>query len=124
MTDTLIEKLEQAEEGSRELSDEVLLACGWRKTRWVPTGEPAWFDPQGSNGSYLPHPTRSLDDCLRYAVPEGWWPEQLSWASDGSLVIATIWNRDPGDGYKSCDGDAANPALALCIAALKARAEG
>ena len=44
----LLFELERATEGSRELSDEMLLACG----KTIPLGKKR------------PHPTRSLDDAV------------------------------------------------------------
>ena len=82
MTD-LLSRLQQASEGSRELSDEMLLACGWK------IGEGSWFiDPSGSKflPDDRPDPTRSLDDAVAL-VPEGW----------NRKVIANCWGQKTDD---------------------------
>ena len=94
---TLIERLTAAKEGSRELSDEALLACGWL-----------------GDSTESQDPTRSIDDAVRWVVPEG--KNWIIW-SDGEAMIY-------GDERATESWQAATPALALCIAALKARELG
>lgn len=78
----LIAELESAKEGSRKLSDKVLLACGWRYEKvedgigfsGKPQQRDAWIDPTGvpwmrSVASNRPSPTESLDDAVAM-VPE------------------------------------------------------
>lgn len=129
MTDLtdLIARLEAASEGSMAIDCEIAEACGL-----VPEG----MEPMGGFGFTYPvkggfssavqyHPpafSRSLDAALSL-VPEGavWkvfsdWPGDLYWA----FVTTADWL--PGDReseYRS--GGRAAPALALCIAALRAR---
>lgn len=68
----LATRLEHAEEGSRELSNEVLKVLGWQ-----PHGrEPGmWLKPNSgkliSEAGSLPDPTRSVDECLKL-VQEEW----------------------------------------------------
>ena len=109
MTD-LIPKLEAAPEGSRELSDEVLLAFGWTHD-----GE-YWLDANNTNRCKFDaalDPTRSIDDIVAL-VPEGWFGEirfgKIAWA----------WLR-LGEGDLIRAYDIATPALALCIACLEAQ---
>lgn len=128
MTDlkSLIAELEQAKEGSRKLSDKVLLACGWttsddkdtRKRFWCsPEGEyyDWWDDPhaRSRDGPPLkrPSPTESLDAALTL-VPKGWMWEL---DSSGGAELNAGW----GKAFVLASGS--SPALALCIAALKAR---
>lgn len=68
---------EQATEGSRELSDTIMLAVGWRHEIVVmPTGRksfyPFWISPNDPTPSPIaPDPSRSLDDAMTL-MPEGW----------------------------------------------------
>lgn len=116
--DDLIARLEAATEGSDELDREIATACG---IAWSP-------DEDGNFGGYniLPRRckfSRSLDAALTL-VPEGW-----EWFIGG----ATFKHTD-GSGEAQLFGHeseerkdeaylivAKAPALALCIAALKAR---
>ena len=118
MTD-LIKDLETAPSGSRELSDRVLLACGWRRQRpmegavsWV------WFRPDGEkhNGK-SPDPTRNLQDAVDWVVPEG-----VEWR----VQMALGTKSQPEIGFAivgECGRTGSTPALALCIAALRAKEE-
>ena len=120
----LIAALERAEEGSRELSDEVLLALGWG-TRLEFTRE-VWVAPSGNSSKHRPHPTRNLQAAVDL-VPEGW-----GWAAaelDQGEPSAVLTNREPqlkpgtfdaNPDKKDFRSKAATPALALVIAILKA----
>lgn len=61
----LIEKLEKAKEGSRAMSDEVLVKFGWT-THLGWNDETNWVSPDGSehgdNADSRPDPTRNLQD--------------------------------------------------------------
>ena len=111
----LIAKLEAAKDGSWELGDEVLLACGWKTTaNFDPANpHPYWIRPDGVNvGINQPDPTTSLDAALTL-VPDSYQWSVTDWRVKAYAQIgATI-----------SSAEAAAPALALCIAALKARAE-
>ena len=118
----LIRDLEAATEGSRELSDRVLLACGWAVHK-ASELTPTWFvDPtgkrhihslsQGLRVGTLTDPTRSLDDALAL-VPED--DEHANWRQiiqSAFIIMQTVW---------------AEPytlklfILAVCIAVLKAQ---
>ena len=108
--ESLAHRCEQATGPDRELGKGVLKACGW--TEVIAFGH-SWLRPDGSPlmASSLPDPTASLDAALTL-VPEGWqWEVQgrgLALVHDGKKFI-----------HK---GRAATPALALCAAALRARA--
>ena len=113
----LITELEKAEEGTRALSDEVLLLSGWSVESQL-SGH-MWVTP---DGGYLerdldrPHPTGNLQDAVNL-VPEGEW-----WSLCVNLDDREICEAEVG----GCSGDnqglAATPALALCICILKAMA--
>ena len=67
--DELIAELEAATDGSRELSDAVLRACGWYIAALADgKSTPSWRRP---NSSYVPgarpDPTRSIYDALSLA---------------------------------------------------------
>lgn len=134
MTD-LLKRLEEAEAGSRELSDAVLLACGWTFYQggvqmaitgaggglvdvWTPPN-PTGESPRLYSGD-RPSPTQSLDDALGL-VPEGWivgnlgQKDSMGWHCELKKGYQTSYSGvEIGHNIKS-------PALALCIAVLKAR---
>lgn len=114
MTADLIAKLEAATEPSRELADEVLLACGWSYNQfngyWYPTkehmkhhAEPRYlFDRQ-------PNPLTSIDAALTLVLGG------MDWViGGGSKQGAACING-------GCVEVAATPAIAICVAILKAK---
>ena len=107
--DSLAKRLE-AGPGSRKLSDECLLAVGWPEYKIIP-----------GNVRYVqdrPDPSQNLQDAVTWMVPPGWeW--QLEWEidSDDESGVARV---EIGDPMRGLAGEAPTPALALCIAALKA----
>ena len=127
MTDlsSLIAKLEAATEGSRELSDEVLIACGWKRgvvgkpplqsAYWkTPDGQRmGWEDDLTSGGVERPDPTQSLDAALTLV------PSDCAWDVWGPVSGNAQLMRGSGEIIEAVAG---NAILALCIAALKARA--
>ncbi len=141
MTD-LIARLEAAPEGSRILDARIAVtACIDMPT---PMGDASPYlkmphkldecEPgtywlvQRSGMSLLtaPHYTTSLDAALTL-VPEGWRGKLLigDW-SDGQRPEqdrAALWNNDDGarESVFGVGSSAATPALALCIASLRAR---
>lgn len=67
----LIKRLWKAKRGSRELSDAMLLACGWEKRSLSTSGQlDVWFD--SNRGIWYddkrPSPTESVDDGLRLVM--------------------------------------------------------
>lgn len=112
----LIDALESAEAGSRVLSDAVLLALGWLQTRdpclvCEDHGVCLWLQPNGVYHDNGPSPTESVDDALSLA-PEGY-----------GAISANISERGPSSmriSHPYTFGNAATPALALCIAILRA----
>jgi hypothetical protein len=118
--EALIRKLEAAPDGSEELddaiADRVLTYVGDMQVVGTPLSQPTYRHPDGSVGTALRY-TRSLDAALTL-VPEGlfWRVTNFDERADGAF--AEVLNADrPG----VCRGAADTPALALCIAALKAR---
>lgn len=126
MTDVkaLIERLEQATEGSRELDGEIFRLV-------YPCQDPAHWHRFQDAWAHQDHEdaiayemanfyTTSLDAALTL-VPEGdeWVVSNHGQIGLENLAFAGVYGAAiPGS---SCDTNAASPALALCIAALKAR---
>lgn len=119
----LIKQLEEAEEGSVKLDECVLLAIGWRREwqDWFPPGEENRLVSQGA----LPQPTRSIDAALAL-VPDAW---QGIWVGEEWTGPHKTPERTKGiaslrrglHSYVVAEAEAKTPALALCIAALRAR---
>jgi hypothetical protein len=113
----LIEQLEKVSEGFSLLDKAIATACN---VPWSP-------DEDGNFGGYgiLPrrcHFTRSLDAALTL-VPEGY--SGNVFFGVGPLQIANVNCHVAGPGVDISEdhvGIAATPALALCVAALRARA--
>lgn len=130
---SLIERLEKATGPNASLGREVLLACGWRKTCVGHFHGPMyrWSSPDGKIGfdddRFHDHdPTNSLDAAMSL-VPEGYairdwmvWPGQ---PSELNLLETHLYKGERW--HKSSDrrwpAKGATPAIALCIASLKAR---
>lgn len=78
---SLADQLQSATEGSRELSDQVLLACGWRFDDTGDARSSCWRAPGGKGYDYWddphavtrheipkrPDPTRNLQDAVSLA---------------------------------------------------------
>ena len=114
----LIARLEQAEVGSRELDRAVALALGWAIKRW-PNGQGEdWRRIDGTlvlNTNF----STSLDAALTL-VPTGW--HWTVYDTDGlGRGYACAQVEPPEYSYEPISADAVTPALALCIACLRAR---
>ena len=127
MTD-LIARLEAAPEGSRELSDEVLLAVGWEHIDTGDVREEQWVSPGGMYFivSPRPDPTRSIDDALKWMVPEGWsvanlWQAFKSKPTNQPWWGAKLRRDEPYYFIPPSVLGRPTPALAITIAALKAK---
>lgn len=135
MTDlaSLIARLEAAEGPSRELDALIAVALDIR-AHWM-KGDPAPLIAErdgvvrlGKRGpGYEPcRFTASLDSALSL-VPEGprwWWTVNFVEGAYGA-IITHYKTDDPADGWLFHEhAEGAAPALALCLAALKARAQG
>jgi len=83
----------------------------------------------GLKADYAPHPYTASIDAALTLVPEGWAVERWQiWPGEPSTLdlletkrSGDQWVRDGWQG--KVDACAATPALALCAAALRARAE-
>lgn len=136
----LAAKVEAASGRDAALGEEVLLACGWRKSsRGYFLGQLfGWSSPDGKSHFDHDHfrrhdPTASVDAALSL-VPEGWhvsnfrqhW-RSLRWACDLAQLPSDNQIRayDNGGtfGVQSEGAEAATPALALTAACLKTRAQ-
>lgn len=117
----LIAKLEAATEGSVELDEGIAtVVYGPPEHAVLPGGQrsrmPLWRYPNGNlMGSLVPPYTTSLDAALTL-VPKGFDLE----ISTHPNVHAEIWVRTSE--HRDGEQRGATPALALTIAALKARA--
>ena len=117
--DELIAALESAERGSRELSDEVLLAFGYRERTWEGESVRGLCGPDERFYGWWrdrPSPTRSVDDALAL-VPERWYARKIAqWPRHWEVALIK--------GGKLATSGAATPALALCAAALRTMDKG
>lgn len=118
---TLIHRLESATEGSRELDGLIYRAINPQipEEDWHESGG-VWYsrDPIDRIAFDVPPDyTTSIDAALQL-VPEGWRMYSLRWYALN--VMATIWDGEMIPG-KMIDAGGRTPALALCIASLKAR---
>jgi hypothetical protein len=122
----LIKRLKEATKGSRELDAEIALAVGWtfekwaegreRKPYWRAPGETKYFNRFG----FPPQFSRSLDAALTL-VPEGM-SGHVDIGKMSGIYQCGLWNGKFAQDVKENYGESkATPALALVIAALKAR---
>ncbi len=107
----IIAELEKAEAGSREL-DRIIFELVKGRKRHISTFE------QYESSEILPRYTVSIDAAL-ILVPEG-----HEWETGSNLENQKGWAKVGDNVWDECFEDivviAATPALALCIAALKA----
>lgn len=119
---TLIERLESAAEGNRALSDECLLAVGVKLIK-EPDDEYSYIarglDDDGGPWEPAPHVTGNVQDALDWMVPEGW-SGTVSFGALDERPEAELWNGKFYPEGSELFSSAATPALALCIASLKA----
>ena len=121
--DELIARLEAATVGTDDLDQEIAeTVLGWKQ--YALAWGSGWHDAKGMSHGWhdIPKSTRSLDAAMGL-VPEGW-----DWClySDGGGEIykdvpSGMLPGAPGSTVISFEG--ATPALALCIAALRARVQ-
>lgn len=119
---TLLDRLESAEEGSRDLDAEIAserigfdAACvggaGWPDGELIIPMFPGW--------QVLPYFTTSIDAALTL-VPEGFGRGAFNFQRDRfGRCCAVVWTDV--EFQKSQRGAAKTPALAICAAALRAQ---
>jgi hypothetical protein len=131
MTD-LAARLESAEAGSRELSDAVLLACGWSRGCWVEGGRvgnvrfgshkphPYWQTPDGTkfDEGQRPSPTERVDDVIAMVL-DGYSCDLSCQPGPGRVNWASVY-RLPTISSLGSQAYAATPALALSAARVSA----
>ena len=119
----LTRRLEQATAGSRELSNEVLKHFGWSfnhaREEIFNQFTNVWISPENvfHDERYLPNPAVSVDDALMM-VPEGYLCTVCRGV--GGVMNGSAYVSHPDDEIVDPWVRAATPALALCIAILKA----
>jgi hypothetical protein len=113
MMKELIEELEDAMEGSRKLDRTIYWSLDFPRT--------------GDMEKVIPHYTTSLDDALTLVPKEwGWAAAELEKGVPSAVTTNMEPQIKPGTLESNPDkidfrANAATPALALCIATLKAR---
>lgn len=134
----LISLLEQAESGSRELDARIGNLIDFQTPDCQPTfmswkryGEQFGFDKQVEAASrygsvwhdYLPSWTTSIDDAVTL-IPDGWVLEKLGDGASGIIgSLAPMYTKcDLTNGKDGARCMAGTRPLAICLAALKARA--
>lgn len=114
----LVARLEKATGPDRELDHQVLIACGWMVDSDERGEIHHYIDPKGAlwAPSYLPEPTQSIDAALSL-VPEGY--QKTLWL--GADNSAHVELKTPAHKLGPVAGHEHSIAIALCIAALRAR---
>jgi hypothetical protein len=111
----LIAKLEQATEGSRHFDYLIHAALGWQDL-----DDGGWVRGNERMGCNWPHYTTSLDAALSL-VPSG---HDWLHKSFNTMTVVRLLTPEEDTAKKWAvhyDRDGATPALALCMACLKAR---
>lgn len=121
---SLIERLEAAEVGSSELDDSVMISAldGEMMDWWDDIAEQHQIKAADGSRVNVTPVTTSLDAAL--ALAERIWPHVM-WRvghdpDDGSFKAQLVTAQKPGD-PPAVHGNAPAPALALCVAILKAK---
>jgi hypothetical protein len=123
MMDELIERLEKATGPDRELDGAIALSLGWTFQKMKGDSKPYYRKP-GETTYYMrsevPAYTASIDAALTLGV--GQWKLRWQYHGMGNWVAAAEVTRS--DNFERWyDSDYQDsPAIALCIAALRARA--
>ena len=105
----IVEMLESADVGSREIDEKIAKLVGWVRTT---------ADGKHLRGyAYCPNYTTSMDTALTLVPDGGDWQMPLPFHEyNNKLFRCEIY----GKGYVYVYGVAPTPALAICIAVMKA----
>ncbi len=118
----LIKSLEQAEQGSEALDKSIARHLGFRIA--ATTGGPHIMRQNDDVASWdLPRYSRSLDAAVTL-IPKGWRWEAADYGGNQDGPRAALWHGIPAEHIDDVQHHGAfgeTPALALCIAALRAR---
>tara|TARA_B100001057_G_C22633731_1_gene865426 strand:+ start:287 stop:667 length:381 start_codon:yes stop_codon:yes gene_type:complete len=113
----LAERVEALDGPDRTTAEQVMSCFGWTNF-----SGPFATDPAG-NRKFMPDPTASLDTAMSL-VPEGWSVNIIRTADSRFGNANLYWFRDDNRiPAKKLHGSAATPALALCAAALRTKAQ-
>lgn len=129
---TLIEQLEKLEKPCRECDALIWLTMNrpnwreekaWKKTNgWASEDRPSsmvsYYTPDGLGGSHTAQPYTASIDAAMALVPEGHAAAIGTMFGMPQLPWACVWTPQGEPKYR---GDASTAAIALCIAALKAK---
>lgn len=133
--DDLIKRLEAASGPDCELDAAIALTKGWVAPRIIVSGTSVssngfWKNPNGQECLYPTRYTASIDAALTLVPPAEKWPDghadfTLDFQSGQCVCDFTCWVRGSEDNSMGSPlyVRAPTPALAICIAALKARGE-
>jgi hypothetical protein len=118
--DELIARLESAAEGSRDFDYRIAQVIGNKWMEGVREGDSPPFAPRSIADRTIPRYTTSVDAALTL-VPDGWVVANIS--QNDNRLWWTCLNRGYRTSYDATAiaGDLATPALAVCVAALRAR---
>jgi len=113
--DELIARLETTTGADRELDAAIYGATAGGNWSW----QKAIEHRKATNADWFPLYTKSVDDALKL-MPWAW---MAGCAPEGKFFCEAQESMDEfGHSTKEASGHGANPAIAICIAALKARA--
>jgi len=118
----LAERVEKAGGPDRELDGAICLALGWTLQKMKGDSRPYYRKP-GEAAYYMrsePLAFTSSFDSAMTLVPEGW-SKQVSLSENGQHATAVLGRSYPTN--KSVYQDGRTMPLAMCVAALRARAE-
>ena len=91
--DTLIAELEAATEGSRELSDKVALAIGWKNE----------IHGDEARGYFVPRYATWTSPEGVQQPPNEWWPPPVTQSLDAALTLYKLRpDMIPSDPLKAC----------------------
>ncbi len=119
----LIAELERAKNGSREFDSKIWEQLGLvderHCDRWCKMDGRTDLTRKRFINAWAPHYTISLDAAIAL-VPEGmrWCISDVGQIGAEHLAFAGVFGSQVGS---ECDSNAPTPALALCLAALRAR---